>query len=280
MDAVNLRGKTTPVSAQPPDRAEVERQRQEAEAARQRQAERSQESASQEKPVQQTRIPVLAVRTGPVPVEAYTPSLEDTIRSALSGRAALTQVGQVISINDSADGKGTKEDVKPELMGDGSKRAEAELSLPGDKRPESFAKTGSAGTPPVGSGRLVSTGSQTALSEDVSRAERHADVQQAQQFDLEHEVRNRSGERASQVASNTGGVQNLDGRPDAASELRQLGGEAVAEVALTHAGIVEATSEDAIVTRYTTASPPTDPGPEPHAEEKLGERSVPLSRFA
>jgi hypothetical protein len=121
----------------------------------------------------------------------------------------------------------------------------------------------------------VSTASRQGQREDKSRAELHADGRQDLQRSVEREVSQESSVRASEVASNTGAVQTSSEAPHSEREPPEA-----AVAGLTQVGIVEAERADAIVTRFFQGNRPEDSGPEPRPEEKLGERSVPLSTFA
>ena len=222
--------------------------------------------------------PLLAVRAGPAPVENLQVDVEQILRATLNEHATLRRVGEVLSIERPTAER--EAEVRPAETESGE--AFAELKLPGEGEtvsPEAASTAAAA----VGPGRLVSTanlGAQIGLEtrEDLILTQR-----EEQQNDVEPSRRQQDETTSSAVASHTGAVQNP---PD--PQRLELPGEgsdpataAAAEAAFTHAGSVEAVTQDEIVTSFfEDASQTEDPGPEPRPQNTLGERNVPFSTFA
>lgn len=224
------------------------------------------------------RQPLLAVRTGPAPVESLQVNVEQLLRATLSEHATLRRVGEVLSIERPTG----EHEAKVRLAEVGSGEAAAELELPGEGEtvsPEAASTAAAA----LGPGRLVSTanlGAQIGLEtrEDLIVAQR-----EERQNDAEPTRRQEDETTSSAVASHTGAVQNRDDpqRLELPGEGSDPATAAVAEAAFTQAGSVQAVTQDQIVTRFFEQAPPSeDHGPEPRPQNTLGERNVPFSTFA
>ena len=217
------------------------------------------------------RQPLLVVRAGLDPVDNLQVDVEQILRDTLNEHATLRRVGEVLSIESPTE----EHEAEVRLAGAGS--GEAELELPGAGETVSPEAAGLAAAA-VGLGRLVSPanlGAQT--REDLIVAQR-----EVQQNDAEPSRRQQDETTSSAVASHTGAVQNRDDpqRLELPGEGSDPATAAAAEAAFTHAGFVEAVSQDEIVTSFfEDASAPKDPGPEPRPQNTLGERSVPFSTF-
>ncbi len=220
------------------------------------------------------RQPLLAVRVGPAPVESLQVDVEQILRATLNEHATLRRVGEVLSIESPT----AEHEAEVRLAEAGSGEAAAELELPGAGETIS-PEAASAAAAAVGPGRLVSPanlGAQT--REDLIVAQR-----EERQSDAEPSRRQEDETTSSAVASHTGAVQNRDDpqRLELPGEGSDPATAAAAEAAFTHAGFVEAVSQDEIVTSFfEDASAPKDPGPEPRPQNTLGERNVPFSTFA
>ncbi len=222
--------------------------------------------------------PLLAVRFGPAPVENLQVDVEQILRATLNEHATLRRVGEVLSIErPTAEREAEVRSTETE-----SGEAFAELELPGEGEtvsPEAASTAAAA----VGPGRLVSTanlGAQIGLEtrEDLILAQH-----EEQQNDVEPGRRQQDETTSSAVASHTGAVQNRDDpqRLELPGEGSDPATAAAAEAAFTHAGSVEAVSQNEIVTSFfEDASPSEDPGPEPRPQNTLGERNAPFSTFA
>lgn len=220
---------------------------------------------------------VLAVRSGPAPVENLNKNPDAAVREALEERAGLRRVGEVLerpeeraeSVAMTLPGEGTavpRPASAPvvELMGAGGAAAR-----------ESVAFT------PVGSGG----GGDPATQPDPVREQqrqRQAEGQEVARGDDRDHL-----DRATVIASQSGAVRNADvdrGQgPDAVDlpgEAKRPAGEKIADSTLTKAGVVEAKAEEEIVSRYVTNTPAQDAGPEPSPSHHLGTRAQPLSTYA
>ncbi|MFQ5514901.1 MAG: hypothetical protein ACE5FG_10720 [Myxococcota bacterium] len=218
-------------------------------------------------------LPVLAVRTGPAPLESVESRVEERLRAELSQRARVTRVSELLATRETR----TEENPAIELLGEG--RGQDQVPLFGQDAAQESPTTRAASSP-AHAGRLVTIGQPQALREDGRRAELQADHRVGQRQAANREVTRESGERASEVLPHTGAVQSDDPRPALEEEPKERVESKVAERAFTQAGIVEAERHDAIVSRFLQGLPSVQTGPEPHADEHLGERSVPLSTFA
>ncbi len=218
------------------------------------------------------RQPLLVVRAGLDPVDNLQVDVEQILRDTLNEHATLRRVGEVLSIESPTE----EHEAEVRLAGAGS--GEAELELPGAGETVSPEAAGLAAAA-VGLGRLVSTanlGAQT--REDLIVAQR-----EVQQNDAEPSRRQEDETTSSAVASHTGAVQNRDDpqRLELPGEGSDPATAAAAEAAFTHAGFVEAVSQDEIVTSFFEDAPPSqDPGSEPRPQNTLGARNVPFSTFA
>ena len=133
-------------------------------------------------------------------------------------------------------------------------------------------------------GRLVSTGKLKAAESTAPDLELmgSGERRQVETADAAAEPREQARVGAA-TASQTGGVQNPEEprRVDLpGSGSGQAAGRTLSERTFTQVGAVEAANHDALITRFFSGSRPEDAGPEPDPNEKLGERNVPLSRYA
>ncbi len=224
------------------------------------------------------RQPLLAVRVGPAPVESLQVDVEQILRATLNEHATLRRVGEVLSIERPT----AEHEAEVRLAEAGSGDAAAELELPGEGETVS-PEAASAAAAAVGPGRLVSTANLGAQSGLETREDLIVAQREEQQNDAEPSQRQEDETTSSAVASHTGAVQNRDDpqRLELPGEGSDPATAAVAEAAFTQAGLVEAVSQDEIVTRFFEEAPPSqDPGPEPRPQNTLGGRNVPFSTFA
>ena len=228
-------------------------------------------------PPEREPLPVLAVRTGPAPVESLRVNVEQILRDTLAERATLRSVSEVLSIETPS----TEPKTEVRLPGSGSAEGAFELALPGEGEtisPEAASVPAAA----LGPGRLVSTAKLGAHSALEAREDLDAAQREERRSEPEPSRRQEDETQSSAVASHTGAVQNPDEprRGELPGEGSDPATAAVAEAAFTQAGLVEATSKDQIVTRFFEGTQPEDPGPEPRPQGKLGERNVPFSTYA
>ncbi len=224
------------------------------------------------------RQPLLAVRAGPAPVENLEVDVEQILRAMLSEHATLRRVGEVLSIERPT----AEHEAEVRLAEAGSGEAAAELELPGEGETVS-PEAASAAAAAVGPGRLVSTANLGAQISLETRGDLIVAQREERQNDAEPSRRQQDETASSAVASHTGAVQN-----PADPQRLELPGEgsdpataAAAEAAFTQAGLVEAVSQDEIVTSFFEDAPaPEGPGAEPRPQNTLGERNVPFSSFA
>ncbi len=224
------------------------------------------------------RQPLLAVRVGPAPVESLQVDVEQILRATLNEHATLRRVGEVLSIERPT----AEHEAEVRLAEAGSGEAAAELELPGEGETVS-PEAASAAAAAVGPGRLVSTANLEAQIGLETREDLIVAQREERQNDAEPSRRQEDETTSSAVASHTGAVQNRDDpqRLELPGEGSDPATAAVAEAAFTQAGLVEAVSQDEIVTRFFEDAPPSqDPGPEPRPQNTLGARNVAFSTFA
>ncbi len=280
MDAVSTQNLALGQPNQPPQSSAEPASTQQREVRDARSAPQPPETQTQQESLPETqaqrdslvRQPILAVRSGPAPADNLRVDMEEVLRQTLTEHSTIRRVGEVLSIETPTQ----EPEVELRLPGTGSELSEAELRLPGGR------EAPSAETAPVAPGRMVSTASLNAQGGQEAREELKATQREERENELEPSRRQENEVGSSSVASHTGGVQNPDDprRVELPGDPSQPEGTAVAEAAFTQAGLVEATSEDQIVTRFFEGTPPGDSGAEPQPQENLGERSVPFSTYA
>ncbi len=219
-------------------------------------------------------LPLLAVRTGPAPVESV--NVEQILRDTLAEHATLRSVGEVISMETPS-----VEQTELRLPGSGSAEGAFELALPGEGEASS-PEAASVPAAALGPGRLVSTARLGAHNGLEARQDLYAAQREQRASEPEPSRRQEDQVQSSAIASHTGAVQNPADprRVELPGFDKDPATVAVAEAAFTQAGLVEATSKDELVMRFFEGTDSVDPGPEPRPEGKLGERNVPFSTFA
>ena len=224
-----------------------------------------------------SRQPVIAVRSGPAPVENLQADAERTLRATLNEHSTLRRVGEVLSIETPTSAEEPETELR--LPGEGSKGSEQDFALPGDPARRSEA----APPPPMGAGRVVSTAATQAERTLEARDEQNDLEREQRREELQPGTEREREVRSTAVASNTGAVQNPDDprRAELPGDQSEPATAAVAEAEFTRAGLLGATRDDDIVTRFfESTEPELESGPEPRPEQKLGERSVPFSTYA
>jgi len=267
MDPVDTQNSSKVGNAQPAPKPAPEREVRDTHATR----------PAPERPAPVQRQPVIAVRVGPAPEDNLRVDVEEALRKKLAQNSVLRRVGEVLSIESPTPGA----KVEVELVGSGRTAAKVELELMGANA-EAPPETASAPSAPAAPAPHVSTAALPAQGGLEARA-KHSDVQRDEHVnELEPSRQQESQVRSTAVASHTGGIQNPDDprRVELPNSRSEPAESAVAEAAFTQAGLVEASSEDQIVTRFFEGSQPENTGPEPRPEGKLGDRSVPFSTYA
>ena len=173
-----------------------------------------------------SRQPIIAVRSGPAPVENLQADVEAVLRETLNEHSTLRRVGEVLSIETASSNE--EPEIELRLPGEGSKGSEQAFALPGDPAHRSEA----APLPPVGAGRVVSTAATQAERTLEAREEQDALEREQHRVELQPSTERERVVRSTAVASNTGAVQNPDeggtekGRPSGCwtSRFKPVGG--------------------------------------------------------
>jgi hypothetical protein len=226
-------------------------------------------------------LPLLVVRHGVAPVETNLDrNPEEIVREQLEARAAIRNLSDVLTTPD--------EEAEAAKGADPARAAELR-ALPGDDEAAPAGKPDKLVLPAVEATRVKVGGAAQperpnlperadapALQEFFEVQERE-DLQQADdRQDLEHAV----------AAAPQSGVARSEEESDRRRADVELMGdseesdrERVAREVLTEAGVVEARSEEELVTRFAERAFAQDLGRPPRVQEVLGNRSRPTSDF-
>ncbi len=230
----------------------------------------------------------IAVRFGPAPIRAQDGAADTVVRQALAGRSLLPRVGDLLQDGerreriaetlDSVRGDGANE-----LAPSGSAEPEpVESNVIGDGRPESSEALRMlqararrpAAEPSAPPAALPGLPEHRRVQDDASGEARERDETRS----LESGLGSAELDAVAATVPSSGGAQSS--RTEQVQRLELPGSNAASHIdrerlarqAATLNGVVEATREDSLVSRFLGNSDAPDPGPEPRPRQELGDR--------